>query len=84
MVGPGRIVETHTPAENYPTTDAATYLQFRCNYCLKKFYLVEPDNQHASGGVIQKEVLARDIETREISKVGRMSPVLMNITTTLN
>jgi hypothetical protein len=33
-------IEERTAQEGYPSTDNATYLQFRCNYCLKKFYLV--------------------------------------------
>ena len=71
-----RIIEEHTPQKEYPTTKIATYLTFRCEYCTKRFYLVNPDT-FTTGGVIQKEILARDIETREISKVGYMFPVCL-------
>jgi hypothetical protein len=43
---------------------------------MQRFYLVNP-NTLTTGGVIQKEILARDIETREISKVGHIFPVCL-------
>jgi hypothetical protein len=73
-----RIIESHNPQKEYPSTDNATYLKYRCEYCLKKFYLVDPDT-YASGGAIQKEVLARDIMTREIAKVGMVFPACMRL-----
>jgi|SRR5215207_6502958 len=69
-----RIIEKHTPQKEYPSAKIACYCTYRCEYCMRRFYLVNPDTL-TTGGVIQKEILARDIETREISKVGRMSPV---------
>jgi len=47
----GRIIESYNPKKEYPSTDAATYLQFKCNYCLKQFYLVDPDT-YVSGGIL--------------------------------
>jgi hypothetical protein len=71
-----KIIESHNPQKDYPSTDVASYLEFQCNYCLKWFHLVHPYS-HVAEGAIQKEVLARDIETRKISKVGHVFPSRM-------
>jgi hypothetical protein len=71
-----KIIESHNPQKDCPSTDVASYLEFQCNYCLKWFHLVHPYS-HVAEGAIQKEVLARDIETKEISKVGHVFPSCM-------
>lgn len=73
----GRIIEEHTPSKEYPTTKIASYCVYTCQYCLSDFYLVDPDT-FRTGGVIQKEILARDIITREETKVGRLIPTCIS------
>jgi hypothetical protein len=69
------ITISETQNEKYPSVNQASYLKYPCSYCTEKFYLVDPHNYNFSGGAIQREVLARDIHTREISKVGKVRAV---------
>jgi hypothetical protein len=55
----------------YPSPNIACYLRYPCAYCERKFIMVSPIT-FLAGGVIQREVLERDQETRKITKVGRI------------
>lgn len=40
----------------YVSPFIASYITHKCDYCLERFYLVDPDTQR-SGGCVQREIL---------------------------
>jgi hypothetical protein len=43
-----------------------------------EFVLVDPDNNFAAGGAIQRQVIERDKETGEITKIAKVRGVCFN------
>ena len=66
-----RIIETFDIPHTYADPPSCCYLEYYCEHCERKNNLVEPYS-HMAKGAIMKEVLARDIKTREITKIGKI------------
>jgi hypothetical protein len=65
-------ISTNNGKINYADPAIACYLSYPCAYCLKEFVLVDPDNNFAAGGAIQRQVLERDKDTNEIVNIGKV------------
>lgn len=71
-------ITTNDGKIDYADPAIACYLSYPCAYCLDEFVLVDPDNNFAAGGAIQRQVIERDKETNEIVKIGRVKGVCLN------
>jgi hypothetical protein len=71
-------ISTNNGRIDYADPAIACYLSYPCAYCLKEFVLVDPDNNFAAGGAIQRQVIERDKETGEITKIGTVRGVFLN------
>jgi hypothetical protein len=70
-------ITTNDGKIDYADPAICCYLKFPCSYCLDDFILVDPDNNFAAGGAIQRQVLERDKDTNKV-KVGRVRGVCLN------
>jgi hypothetical protein len=50
-------ITTNDGKIDYADPAICCYLKFPCSYCLDDFILVDPDNNFAAGGAIQRQVL---------------------------
>jgi hypothetical protein len=71
-------ITTNNGKIDYADPAIACYLSYPCAYCLNDFLLVDPDNNFAAGGAIQRQVLERDKKTGEITKIGKIRGVCIS------
>jgi hypothetical protein len=64
--------------DEYPDPSICCYLSYPCAYCLDDFILVDPDNNFAAGGAIQRQFIERDEKTGEITKIGKVRGVCLS------